>query len=57
MADLAIRRVIPVLVCVVSIYNDSCDGVLAVRREDAAGDDERVARLAGRDDGRRPYRV
>src|SRR5258708_36489606 len=48
MADLAVRRIIAILVGVVGINDDSRDGVLPVWRKDAAVDDQRIARLSGR---------
>src|SRR5437773_10233003 len=54
MADLAVRRIVAVLIGVVRVNDDSRDGVLTIGRKDAARDDQRIAGLSGRDNGSRP---
>src|SRR5437016_12179004 len=54
MADLAVRRIVAVLIGVVRVNDDSRDGVLTIGRKDAARDDQRIAGLSGRHKGSRP---
>src|SRR6266480_7926244 len=54
MADLAVGRIVAVLIGVVRVNDYSRDGVLTIRCKDAARYDQRIAGLSGRQNGSRP---